>query len=239
MVAGGHRTEMPVNSVYSGVVTLTAGVRTVTFLAEFNKLELWATDIGNAYLESYTKAKVAFIAGPEFGEHEGHTFIIVKALYGLRSSGARCHNRLYDALLGLGFQPSLADADIWMREQDDRYEYIACYVDDLMIVSWKLEAAPNSFKLKGTGPVTFYLGNNFIRDEDGTLCMEPVMCIDRMTPQYERPCSEPNPKLHMSHHYRRMITPRTSHHRTTRRRWNSTVPVLDRSPLMDDIPGEI
>jgi hypothetical protein len=49
------------------------GVRTVTFLAELNKLALWATDIGNAYLESYTKEKVAFIAGPEFGEHEGHT----------------------------------------------------------------------------------------------------------------------------------------------------------------------
>jgi hypothetical protein len=60
----------------------------MTFLAELNKLELWVTDIGNAYLESYTKEKVAFIAGPEFGEHEGHTFIIIKALYGLRSSGA-------------------------------------------------------------------------------------------------------------------------------------------------------
>jgi hypothetical protein len=48
-----------------------------------------------------------------------------------------------------------------------------------------LEASPNSFKLKGTGLVTFHLGNNFIRDEDGTLCMGPVMYIDRMTAQYE------------------------------------------------------
>jgi Reverse transcriptase (RNA-dependent DNA polymerase) len=109
MVAGGHRTEMPVDSVYSGVVTL-AGVRIVTFLAEHNGMELWGTDIGNAYLESYTKEKekVCFTAGPEFGEQEGHAFVIKKALYGLRSSGARWHDRLYDSLMtmsALTWQP--------------------------------------------------------------------------------------------------------------------------------------
>ena len=88
MVAGGHRTSTPIDSVYSGVVSL-AGIRAVTFLAELNDLEIWGTDIGNAYLESYTKEKVAFIAGSEFGELQGHLFIIIKVLYGLRSSGAR------------------------------------------------------------------------------------------------------------------------------------------------------
>ena len=84
-VAGGHRTETPIDSTYSGVVSL-PGIRLVTFLAELNDLELWGTDIGNAYLESYTSEKVAFIAGPEFGELEGHLMIIIKAQYGLKSS---------------------------------------------------------------------------------------------------------------------------------------------------------
>jgi hypothetical protein len=112
-VAGGHRTETPVDSVYSGVVSL-SGIRIVTFLAELNELELWGTDVGNAYLESYTKEKVCFVAGPEFGELEGHMFIIRKALYGLRSSGARWHDRLFDTLTDMGFSPSKMDADIWM-----------------------------------------------------------------------------------------------------------------------------
>jgi hypothetical protein len=68
---------MPVDSIYSGVVAL-AGVRIVTFLAKHNDVELWGMDIGNAYLESYTKEKVCFTAGPEFGEQEGHTFVIKK-----------------------------------------------------------------------------------------------------------------------------------------------------------------
>ena len=48
-------------------------------------------DVGNGYHESYTQEKVYFIAGPEFGHHAGMSFVIEKALYGLRSSGLRFH----------------------------------------------------------------------------------------------------------------------------------------------------
>jgi hypothetical protein len=48
-------------------------------------------DALSAYFEGYTKAKVNFTASPEFALLEGHTFIIEKALYGLRTSGASWH----------------------------------------------------------------------------------------------------------------------------------------------------
>ena len=35
----------------------------------------------------------------------------------------------------MNFFPSKAEADIWMRDMGDHYEYIAVYVDDLLIVS--------------------------------------------------------------------------------------------------------
>ena len=57
MVADGHLTDIPVDSVYSGVVSL-RGLRIMLFLAELNQLETWATDIGNAYLETETLEKV-------------------------------------------------------------------------------------------------------------------------------------------------------------------------------------
>jgi hypothetical protein len=53
------------------------------FLSQLNDLEFWSTDVGNAYLESKTDEKVYIVAGPEFGELEGHILIIRKALYGL------------------------------------------------------------------------------------------------------------------------------------------------------------
>ena len=97
MVADGHLTDIALESVYSGVVSL-RGLRLLIFIAELNKLETWATDIGNAYLEAYTDEKVYIIAGPEFGKLEGHILIIQKALYGLRTSGVRWHERLADCL---------------------------------------------------------------------------------------------------------------------------------------------
>ena len=54
LVAGGHLTETPIDSVYSSVVSL-RGVRLLAFIGELNGLKIWSTDIGNAYLETYTK----------------------------------------------------------------------------------------------------------------------------------------------------------------------------------------
>jgi len=66
LVADGHLTEIPLESVYSGVVSL-HGLRLLVFLAKLNDLHIWATDIGNAYLEAETQEKFYIIAGPEFG----------------------------------------------------------------------------------------------------------------------------------------------------------------------------
>ena len=190
LVAGGHLTETPVDSVYSSVVSL-RGIRILAFLAELNNLELWATDIGNAYLESYTNEKVYIRAGAEFGDREGHYLVIVKALYGLKSSGVRWHERFADVLRKHGFFPSKAERDIWMRNKGDHYEYIAVYVDDLLIASNDPKAITDTlmnaekFKLKGTGPVTFHLGCDFFR-EDGVLCYAPKKYIEKLLNNYER-----------------------------------------------------
>ena len=57
VIADGHLTATPLESVYSGVVSL-RGLRTVIFLGELDGMVPWATDIGNAYLEAKTTEKV-------------------------------------------------------------------------------------------------------------------------------------------------------------------------------------
>ena len=71
MVAAGHVTPDPIESIYSGVVSIRS-LRLVIFLAKLNNLEVWGADIGNAYLEAKTKEKLYVVAGPEFEELEGH-----------------------------------------------------------------------------------------------------------------------------------------------------------------------
>jgi hypothetical protein len=86
----------------------------VTFLVELNGMDLWATNIGNAYLEAYTAEKLVIVSGPEFGEMEGHNIIISKALYGLPTSGLHWHDHFSECLHEMGFTPSKAEPDIWM-----------------------------------------------------------------------------------------------------------------------------
>ena len=202
LVADGHLTDVPIESVYSGVVSL-RGIRTLLFLSELNDCECYSTDIGNAYLEAETKEKLYIVAGPEFGDKEGHVLIVHKALYGLRTSGKRWHERFADCLRDMGFTPSKAEPDIWMRQKGDHYEYIGTYVDDLCIVSKDAKAITDhlthhcKFKLKGTGPISFHLGCNFERDENGVLLMRPTKFIERMVESYRQMFGE-KPKSYQS-----------------------------------------
>ena len=134
MGAGGHLTPDPIESIYSGVVSIRS-LRLVIFLAKLNNLEVWGADIGNAYLEAKTKEKLYIVAGPEFEELEGHILVIYKALYGLKSSGLRWSQKIHDIMLDMGFSPSKADPCVWLRKAKcaTKYEYVAIYVDDLLI----------------------------------------------------------------------------------------------------------
>ena len=89
LVADGHLTPAPVESIYSGVVSL-RNLKLVRFLGKLNNLELWGADIGNAYLEAPTEEKLYIVAGPEFEDWEGYILTFSKALYGLKSSGKGC-----------------------------------------------------------------------------------------------------------------------------------------------------
>ena len=175
LVADRHLTKEPVVSLRS--------LRMVVFLSQLNDFEIWGADVGNAYLEAYTDQKLCIIAGPEFKELQGHLLIMIKALHGTCSGGARWHDRLFDILQELRFKPSKADPDVWMRPEPGGtcYEYIAVYVDDLAIAAKDPQAFCNelkkryNLKLKGVGPLEYHLGCTHKKDPDGTLAADPRM----------------------------------------------------------------
>ena len=66
--------------------------------------------------------------------------LIVRALYGLNSSGAAFRSLLAETLHDLGYIPTKADPDEWLRPavKSDRFEYyelVLCYVEDLLCMS--------------------------------------------------------------------------------------------------------
>ena len=108
MVAGGHVLPPPLESVYSGVVSLRS-IRLICFIAELNSLDSCQGDISNACLESCCTELLAFTAGPEFGELEGHTMLIIKALHGIHSSGKDWATKFGAIMAKEGWKISKAD----------------------------------------------------------------------------------------------------------------------------------
>jgi hypothetical protein len=82
-------------------------------------------DVQNDFLTAPNKEKCWMIAGPEFGPEEGKMFLVVKALYGLKSASFSFRSHMAEKLIEMGFTSSLADPDVWYRAavKGDGQEY--------------------------------------------------------------------------------------------------------------------
>ena len=127
LVAGGHVTDPPESMTYSSVVSRES-VWIIFIIAALNDLDILAADIGNAHLNAETREKAYTTAGSEFGSQKGCFVVIVRALYGLKTSGAAFHVHLSQSLRDLGYTPTQADNDVWIREaaKPDGTAYSAC-----------------------------------------------------------------------------------------------------------------
>jgi len=178
--------------MYSGVVDLDI-VRLALVASGIMKLQVWIADICSAYIQAETVEKVYTIAGPEFGPLEGKRLIVKKALYGLKSARACWHAKLAQKLYDMGFLPSKADYNLWMRPSEDIYEYIAVIVDDLLIMSRYPQTIIHTlsdvygYELKGVGVPSYYSGANIDLDkETGYWKMSAQTYIENVTSKIEK-----------------------------------------------------
>ena len=167
-VGDGHKTETPNAVTYSSVVSRDS-VRIILMIAALNDLDIEGADIENAYLTAPCREKVWLRGGIEFGDLEGEVLIVEKALYGLKSSGAAFRAFLAETFDRMGFTSSVADPDVWLRpaikpDGEQYYEYIICYVDDVLGVSVDAQTLMKDiqkdfkFKKDKIEPPSMYLG---------------------------------------------------------------------------------
>ena len=183
LVAGGHRHKnVPAYETYSSVASRET-VRIAFLIAALNDMELFAADIGNAYLNAPCRERVHVTVGPElFGEaHAGKTAVIVRALYGLKSAGASWRDHLSSVIQQqLKFKSSKADNDIYYKEKIDKsgrkyYAYLVVYVDDILSIDLNpresIDMIGSHFSIKkgSVGFPTNYLGSNIRRWKETSL----------------------------------------------------------------------
>ena len=51
----------------------------------------------------------------------------------MKTSAKRIHEHLEESLLRLGFKKTKYDPDLWILDKSSHYEYLATYVDDILI----------------------------------------------------------------------------------------------------------
>jgi Reverse transcriptase (RNA-dependent DNA polymerase) len=132
-------------------------VRILLLIAALNDLGLLGADVQNAFLTAPNKEKCWMVAGPEFGHEEGKTFLVVKALYGLKSASFSFRSFIAEKLASMGFQSSIADPDVWLRtapkgDGEHYYKSVLMYVDNILAISCDagliLEEIQGTVKLK-------------------------------------------------------------------------------------------
>jgi Reverse transcriptase (RNA-dependent DNA polymerase) len=154
--ADGHKTRAPASVTYSTVVSRDS-VRRLLTIAALNDLKVLGADVQNVFLTAPNKEKCWMVTGPEFGPDEGKTFLVVRALYGLKSASFSFQSFMAEKLVELGFQSSLVDPDVWLlaaikSDGEEYYEYVLMYVDDILAISDDpetiLRAVQTTFKLR-------------------------------------------------------------------------------------------
>ena len=172
-VADGSKTDWPKSMTYSSVVSRES-VRIAFLTAGLNDVDISACDISGAYLNAPAGEKVWFLAGRECGGDKDKVMVVVRALYGLKSSAKAWRNFFAKSLDDLGYKSCPANPDVYMKPEakadgSTYYSYLLVYVDDCLLIHHDpkiiMERLKKSYDLKGDayGRPDRYLGANVKR----------------------------------------------------------------------------
>ena len=78
----------------------------------------------NAYIAAPIMELIWTNLGPEFVDDQGKTEIVVRYLYGLKSSGAAFRKNLVKRMSDIGYKHGIDDPDLWLKPEvrDDGVE---------------------------------------------------------------------------------------------------------------------
>ncbi|KAE9060786.1 hypothetical protein PF010_g30078 [Phytophthora fragariae] len=129
-------------------------------------LSVYGGDINTAYLNAKLAIRqyLRSINGYPC-KVNGHVYVVLKALYGLRQSGREWNSELNQWLTDRGYQRSLTEPCLYYRFEEETIVYVLVYVDDILVATnneqYKeklFEDLNKAYGIKDQGMLTQYLG---------------------------------------------------------------------------------
>jgi hypothetical protein len=135
-------------------------------LAAALHLKLYGGDINTAYLNALLKIRQYLRSIDGFPcEIDGHMYVVLKALYGLRQSGREWNSELNGWLLEHGYQRSMTEPCLYYKLDGESIMLVLVYVDDILVATDDeakkcelFEALDKADGIKDQGLLTSYLG---------------------------------------------------------------------------------
>ncbi|CAI7920889.1 unnamed protein product [Closterium sp. NIES-54] len=140
LVAKGYtqEPEKDYDQVFAPVGKLTSG-RVLLAGAVVKGWHVQQEDVDHAYLNAVIQEEV-YVRQPEgFDDGTGRVYHLRKALYGLKQAPRAWNEEIGTTLIATGFDRSACDEALYIRFVDEEPMYVLVYVDDLLLVSPRLE----------------------------------------------------------------------------------------------------
>lgn len=195
LVAKGCSQKYGVNytETYSPVVRHST-IRMIFAIAASLKLHVHHLDVTTAYLNSDLTDEV-YMSQPEYFQSDDSPEKVLrlkKAIYGLKQAGREWHKKIDHVLKEMGFKPCISEPCLYTKNKKGNYNLITVYVDDILIVSTKMEdlkaikgQIAERFEVSDKGSVQLYLGLEVNREGDtGAISLGQQNYIDEMLREY-------------------------------------------------------
>ena len=162
--------------------------RTLLTISGIKNYHVKHFDIKTAFLYGDLEETI-FIKQPKGFENKNKNFVckLNKSLYGLKQSAKNWNNKIDSILKQDGFSRSEVDMCLYTKKVEDKIIYILVYVDDLNVATncekllYDIELLlVKNFRIKNLGDISFYLGIEINRYEDGIFRIHQKTYINKL-----------------------------------------------------------
>ena len=179
--------------IYSPVANFKSILMLLT-LGASQDLEIHQMDFNAAFLNASIKEDVYV---EPVGTYDGrvppnHVYKLKKTLYGLKQSPREWWLLLEKSLRNVGWTPTLTDNCVFFRTTNGSTEYLAVYVDDVIIMSPSVDLVSKAkselaamFKSKDLGELSYILGVKVTRDrKNKTISLDQSSLISKYSSRF-------------------------------------------------------
>ena len=189
VVRGDLQYEHEYGSTYAPTAKLWT-IRTLVAIAAQGRYKMKKFDLTGAFLVADMDREL-YVDIPGYSPPEGKAFMLKKALYGGKSSGALYAKEISKWLTNYGFVPTTVDSTLYKLDRNGEVIYLSLYVDDGAcctnsdkLYEQFIKDLSAKYRLSDQGDLDWHLGMKFTYGQDGSIKIDQRAYIENVLKRF-------------------------------------------------------